>query len=504
MKKKMWHCKSCGRVCDGSNTVCPDCGLDLGFYGEIQFVETGEPEPSSSSGFQTQEQAKPAAEEGSRPEIKEGHQDKESRPKKRGKRGKALILTGVALLLGCVAFMGWRRVEAVRLENLNLLDNLESGQTEYLLVTVDYTGFWGPYPDLEVSSSNNKVVRITSVEDDQIWMAFGEPGTARITVKAGEKSDSRQIPVCQITGVELDVPERPNPAEGIVLGFEDSVGYTAAVQYTGELNDENWLPTVEVTSSDTDIVEVDSESGRLIAKGYGTAVVIASVRDYEVLIPVYVFDITSVELQCRDLLVDGDGKTMSWIPEGLTMKLGLSYTYRGSNLLDIPFTFESSNEEVISVDPENHTITAVGSGEATITARIGAFSDSKTLEVCPVDRSTGSKVEGSIQAIAKPAEDSQSTADYTITVHFGDGIQYLTVPSYFGAGGNISYTADWEAVEEDKSVQAREGAITLQGSKWEQRRSIAGITFLFKRASSETNDYNPATDLLDYWVIYTD
>nr|WP_300789317.1 hypothetical protein [uncultured Acetatifactor sp.] len=113
MRKKIWHCKSCGRVCDGSNTVCPDCGLDLGFYGEIQFVETGEPEPSSSSGFQTQEQAKPAAEEGSRPEIKEGHQDKERRPKTlRGHknidlRGRFLRLLGT-LIFALEGFWGLR------------------------------------------------------------------------------------------------------------------------------------------------------------------------------------------------------------------------------------------------------------------------------------------------------------------------------------------------------------------------------------------------------------
>lgn len=515
----MWHCKSCGRVCDGSNTVCPDCGLDLAFYGEIQFVETGEPEPSSPSGFRQKEQAGPVVQEGSRQEIneedkdggtkvKKGRRDKENKPKKEGRRGKALILTvlilTVLVVLPRIVLGNMRRVEAVELESQKIADvNLQSGQTEYLLVSVDYKGIWGPYPELEVTSSDNSIVKIASVGNGRVWMEFGEPGTARITAEAGGKRDSCQISVCQFTGVVLDVPERLDAAGEVVLGLEDSVSYTVAMQYAGKLNNEKRLPSVEVSSSDADIVEVDSESGKLIAKGYGTAVITASVMDYETSIPVSVFDVTGVELQCDDLLVDGSGNTLFWIPEGLTMGFTVSYSYKGPNIRT-PYSVESSNEEVISVDPGKFTMTAVGSGTATITATKGSFSDSVTLEVYPVDRSTGSKVEGSIQAIAKPAEDSQSKADYTVTVHFGDGIKYLTVPTYFGAGGNFSYTTNWEAVGGDTSVQAREGTITLQGSEWNQRRSIAGITFLFQRNSSENGDYDPATDLRDYWVIYTE
>ena len=46
--------------------------------------------------------------------------------------------------------------------------------------------------------------------------------------------------------------------------------------------------------------------------------------------------------------------------------------------------------------------------------------------------------------------------------------------------------------------------ITLKGSQWNQKRNIAGVIFLFKRADADTSTYDPSTDILDYWVIYTE
>lgn len=526
MKKKMWHCKNCGNLCDTANGVCPECGLDLGFYGEVQFVDVEDAAVPPPPPPQPQQQAAPPPPPQPQPQpqpAKAAKQKKvkEPKPPKEGGKGSKLpiIMGGVVLIavlvIGCFALR--TTVDSIRLRTVKDWEDYNSEGVYYVenstrgtqVITVNYKGFLGTQPELEVTSSDSGVVQVSAAGsgDDgtyTVTLRAKSPGTARITAQAGDISESYQIQVYQITGVELTVPEFSEEAN---LGLGDSISYTTQLQYEGTI-DEKRLSDVTVTSSDPDVVEVSSSA--LIGKGSGSAVITASAGDYSESITVNVFEVTGIKMDCYDLLTDGSGNTMYWLPVGLTMGVDIIYYYNGDmGSTVLPYTLKSSNESVLSVNQDNFTITAVSAGKATITATMAGHTDSVTLEVYPVDRSSGAWVRGSIESIAAPAKGSTSEKDYTVTIRFGTGVDYVSVPMRCGAGGTSTQIGEWENVtdqypNEGDEVHSRNMHLTLKGSQWNQKRSIAGIIFMFKRADADTTTYDPSTDILDYWVIYTE
>ena len=265
-----------------------------------------------------------------------------------------------------------------------------------------------------------------------------------------------------------------------------------------------------VTSSDPSVVEVNTSSKELVAKGSGSAVITASAGGYDKSITVNVFEVIDIEMECYDLLTDGNGKTIYWLPVGLSMGVDILYYYNGEmGSTVLPYALESSNEKVLSVDPNNFTITAVSPGKATITATMAGQTASVTLDVYPVDRSSGAWVRSDIESIAAPAAGKTSEKDYEIITSLGDGYIPTRLPTYCGAGGSSSRIGDdWEDVtdqypDEGHKVYSLKVHLTLKGSQWNQKRTIAGIIFMFKKPDTDTSDYDPSTDILDYWVIYT-
>lgn len=532
MKKKMWHCKNCGNLCDTANGVCPECGLDLGFYGEVQFVDVEDAAvpPPPPPPPQPQQQAAPPPPPQPQPQpqpqpAKAAKQKKakEPKPPKEGRKGGKLpIIIGavaliVALGIGCFALR--TTVDSISLRTVKDWEDNNSRGVYYVenstrgtqVVEVNYKGFLGTQPELEVTSSDSGVVQVSAASSGDggtytVTLRAKSPGSAEITAQAGDKSESYQVQVYQITGVELAIPEFP---EEVNLCLGDSIGYTAQLQYEGTVDDKQ-LPDVTVTSSDPDVVKVNSSSKELVAKGSGSAVITATAGDYNASVTVNVFEVTSIEMDCYDLLSDTSGNKMYWLPVGLTMGVDIIYYYNGEmGSTVLPYTLKSSNESVLSVDQDNFTITAVSAGSATITATMAGYTDSVTLDVYPVDRSSGAWVKGSINSIAAPAKGSTSEKDYTVTIRFGDGASYVSVPTRCGAGGTSSQVKEWENISdqypnEDHEVHSRDMRLTLKGSQWNQKRTIAGIIFLFKRADADTSTYDPSTDILDYWVIYTE
>ena len=535
MKKKMWHCKNCGNLCDTANGVCPECGLDLGFYGEVQFVEMGDdaappPPPQPQPQPQQQQAAPPPPPPPPPPEpqqVKPEKQKKvkEPKPPKEGGKGSKLPIIGgaVALALIVVLVIGGfalrTSVDGIRIHTIEGWETSDSGSVYYVEtsarktqeIDVRYKGFLGTQPELKVTSSDSDVVQVSAASggDDgayTVTLWAKSPGTAKITARAGDQSNSYQIQVYQITGVELSVPEF---SDEINLSLGDSVSYTAGMQYEGTIGKKQ-LSNITVTSSDPSVVEVSASSNQLIARGGGSAVITASAGGYDESVAVSVFEVTGIEMDCYDLLTDASGNTMYWLPVGLAMGVDFVYHYNGEMGSALPsYTLESSDEKVLSVDPENFIVTAVSAGSATITATMAGHSDSVTLDVYPVDRSSGAWVRGSLKTIAAPTSGGSTKKDYTVTIRFGDGVSSVSVPTYYGAGGSDTQTKAWEDVSdqypnESKQVHSRDLRITLRGSSWDQKRNIAGITFLFKRTDSENSKYDPATDIVDYWVIYTE
>lgn len=521
MKKKVWHCKNCGNICDTSHGVCPGCGLDLGFYGEVQFVEDGTggfappaPQPEKRAA-PPPPKPEPKQEEPRAPKA-EQRPAAEQKPKKKGKGViLAVVAVVVVVVLLAAAAVYWRMntivVQGIRLGELDWDQRsgvyyVESGGRATQDITLNYKGSIGSLPELTAASSDSDVVKpsINDMGDGQatVTLTAQSPGTAEITVRAGDERESYTIQVYEITGVKLEVP---GLSDEISLDVGNYEIYYTELEYSGEI-DEKYLPEVEVTSSDPDVVRVDPDSKQFYALTCGTAEITAKAGSHKKSVTVNVYEITKVELELYDLLVDGDGKTMYWLPQGLTMGVDFSYYYRGEPGSLPYYRLESSNENVISVDRENFTITAVGPGKATITVAMGGQTDSVTLDVYPVDRSSGAWAKATIDSIAAPAKGGTSQEDFKTIYTFGDGVSSIYCNIRYGAGGSRTF-GDPENVSDQypnasHTVYSRDWRITLKGSEWDQRRTIAGIVFLFDATGSETG-YDPATDLIDYWVIYT-
>lgn len=524
MKKKMWHCKNCGNLCDTANGVCPECGMDLGFYGEVQFVDvedTAAPPPPPPQPEPQQQEAPPPPPPPQQAKPEKQKKVKEPKPPKEGRKGSKLPIIGGAVALIVVLVVGFfalrTRVDSIRIYMIEGWETNDYGGTYYAenstrgtqAIEVNCKGFLGTQPELEVASRDSGVVQVSVNGGNNgaytVTLRAKSPGTTKIAVYAGDESKSYQVQVYEITGVELSVPEF---SDEVNLGLGDSVSYTAQIQCEGTIS-EKQMSDVMVTSSDPSVVEVNTSSKELVAKGSGSAVITASAGDYKKSLTVNVFEVTSVEVDCYDLLTDKDGKTMYWLPEGLTMGVNVRYRYNGEmGSTVLPYTLESSNEKVLSVDPDNFTITAVSPGKATVTATMAGHTDSVTLDVYPVDRSSGAWVRSNVESIAAPAAGKTSEKDYSVIIRFGDGVRYVSVPTRCGAGASASSIGDWENISdqypnEDHEVHSLEMHLTLKSSQWNQKRTIAGIIFMYKRTDADS-DYDPSTDIVDYWVIYTE
>lgn len=232
-------------------------------------------------------------------------------------------------------------VSSYNISNVNLSDtslSLGKGEKYTLGVTI---GFKGKASSMKWSSDNSNVATVSNGK-----ITAKNLGTATITATApsGKKA------YCKVT-----VKSAPS---SIVLGSKKSVTLAQGdkLKLTSSVKNGTASKTRKFTTSNKKVCTVDS-SGNVKAVGVGKAVI--TVKTYNGKSASCTITVkpkpTSVKLS----------KTSVTIIKGKTAKL--TATVSPSNAIDKTVTWSSSNTSVAKVT--NGTITAVGGGTATITAK---------------------------------------------------------------------------------------------------------------------------------------
>ena len=235
-------------------------------------------------------------------------------------------------------------VESISLDKESI--TLEEGNSTTLIATVkpndatDKTVAW--------SSSNTSIV---TVDQSGKVIAVNE-GSATITAKAGEKRATCSVTVKKnviaVTSVTLNKTE-------LSLNKGQSETLTAAVK-----PDDATDKTVAWSSSNTSIVTVD-QSGKVIAVNEGSATITAKAGEKRATCSVTVnkniISVISISLNTTELsLIKGQAEM-------------LTATIKPDDATDKTITWSSSNIDIATVD--GGKVTAVGGGNATITAKVG-------------------------------------------------------------------------------------------------------------------------------------
>ena len=195
-------------------------------------------------------------------------------------------------------------------------------------------------PTVTWSSGNEKVATVK----DGVVTAVAD-GEAIITAKAGEKEAKCKITVTTpVTSIALDKTELP-----VIKG--NTATLTSKV-----LPEDATDPTVTWSSSDEKVATVSDGVITAIADGEATITAKAGEKEAKCKITVTT-PVTSVSLDNKELYII-KGKTAT-----------LKATVLPEDATDPKITWSSSNEKVATV--KDGTVTAVGDGEATITAKAG-------------------------------------------------------------------------------------------------------------------------------------
>lgn len=188
-------------------------------------------------------------------------------------------------------------------------------------------------------------------------------GTTVITATCGEKTASCSIDVqalaIPITGIDVTTDKT-----------EIKVGTTALLTTTINPADTTDDKTVTYTSSDEKVATVDV-NGKVTAVAPGTATITATVGEFTdtVKITVPAVAITDIKLSVDKTALD----------KGDIINI-VATVNPADTTEDKTITWTSSNEKVATVDA-NGTVTAVGGGNATITAAIGDVKAEVTFKV---------------------------------------------------------------------------------------------------------------------------
>ena len=242
-------------------------------------------------------------------------------------------------------------VDGVSLNQTSL--TLHEGEWAELCATI--TPADANNPSLQWTSNNPEVAQITS---EGIVLAL-KSGTAKITVTTvdGGKSATCQITVTErVTGLKLE-PEKS----------EIYVSDTITVAAKLEPKDAN--VNVRFTSTNPEVVSVDSETGNVRAVAAGYAIVCAA-TDYKGLVA---FCEIRVRDRVKSVIVKSTAKDVN---VGETVKMTTAVI--PGNLPDIQLTWSSSNPDVATIDA-NGEVAAKARGTTSITATVqNGTNDSKS------------------------------------------------------------------------------------------------------------------------------
>ena len=246
-------------------------------------------------------------------------------------------------------------VKSVTLDKTSLEMIAGSAETGTAILTAtvgpeyasDKTVFW--------LTSNEKVA---TVDDDGKVTAVGS-GEAKITATAGGKHASCTVKVTVlVTGITLDKTELT-----MEIG-DDPVTLIATVIPDGATN-----KTVTWSSSNEKVATVDA-NGKVTAVGNGEAKITAKASDYTATCTV------NVNTLVNGITLDKTELTME--VADAPVKLTAKVTPDGAN--DKTVTWSSDNTDVATVDA-NGKVTAVGNGEAKITAKASDYTATCTVKV---------------------------------------------------------------------------------------------------------------------------
>ena len=204
-------------------------------------------------------------------------------------------------------------------------------------------------PTVTWSSSDESVATVTEIGTVH---AVGA-GQATITAKAGDKEATCTVTVSEkvipVTEITINVKELP-----MTVGEYFTLGATVKP-------DDATDPTVIWSSSDESVATV-TEIGTVHAVAAGKATITAKAGDKEatckVTVTEPVIEVESIELDASEVTLE-TGNSMT-----------LTATVNPDDATDPTVTWSSSDENVAAVDA-NGKVTAVGAGEATITATAG-------------------------------------------------------------------------------------------------------------------------------------
>ena len=211
-------------------------------------------------------------------------------------------------------------------------------------------------------SSNDTLV--ASVDASGLVTAVGY-GSATITVSSGETSGTATLTVKQTAAT---VTVTPDSAAATALG--DTVPLAAEVR--DQNNNVMETAVLVWSSSDTSVASVDA-SGLVTAVGIGTATISASSVDASGTATL------TVEQIAVTVTVTPDSTAVTALGDAVPLAVDV-LDRNGQTMAGATLTWASSNTSVASVDASG-LVTAVGSGEATITAFSGEASGTATLTV---------------------------------------------------------------------------------------------------------------------------
>ena len=253
-----------------------------------------------------------------------------------------------------------------------------------------------PMKSIEVSGANDKVVAGSTVQLSASVFPANTTDDKTITWSSSDTSKATVDNTGKVTGVtegkvtitakvsdtivdtyEVEVQALQIPMTGIELTTDKTeikVGTTAQLTTTIAPADTTDDKTVTYTSSDETIATVDA-NGKVTAVKPGTVTITAKVGTFTdtVEITVPVVPVTSIDLEVNKKDLD----------KGDIVNI-VATVNPADTTEDTTITWTSSDTKVATVDA-NGTVTAVGGGNATITATIGDVSASIKFKVTAVE-----------------------------------------------------------------------------------------------------------------------
>lgn len=211
-----------------------------------------------------------------------------------------------------------------------------------------------------------------------------------------------------------------NGIPGVVTLSDDveSVEKNDTYQLTATVAD-GYTGTVEWSSSNTSVATVDNTGKVTVLTDEGTAVITATVGEWSdsctITAVSEIVPLTKIEIKADKTEVALNGTTT------------LSVVYTPENTTDIKdVTWSTSDEKILTIDKDGN-VKAVGLGKATITAKVGEFTDTVEITVPAVP---ATKLEASVEKTELNAGDS---VQIKATVAPTDTTDVITYESSNGA-----------------------------------------------------------------------